>query len=935
MLYLLDNKEDAAISKATAKAASELLAKDVKMLGAMLLDTIKEVEGDATYKLIADVRRLTLASGEKASFALKEKLYSLNDKDINKVTVSAVYFSILANIAEDAHHNRRFRARQLEGKSASEGSLEAAISLAKTKGYKKADLKNFFDSAVISPVLTAHPTEVQRRTILSVQSAIMANLSRRASSELLTCEEQEELDSDLKAQVLILYKTRVLRLTKPPVLEEVENMLYYFDKTFINAIPKLYNAVGSAIGVETDELNPFLQVGSWVGGDRDGNPFADAQVLTATLARHCERALSYYIVETGKLRHELSPSELRLNCEMLDDLKLFLDKSPDNTTRHSDEPYRIAFAYVQARLVATYNILMGKKPMIPMAPYVYFADLPAYKNPVEYMADLNVIKKSLVSQGLKVLVAPRLAKLICAVRVFGFNLAPLDIRQNSKIHGAVIEELFSKVGVCDKYLELPEDKKRQLLLKELATARPLTVPNATYSELTTKELNIFKAAKTAHERYGIGCIRTSIISNTIALSDILELAVLLKECGILRVTECECDVNIEPLFETIPDLQACAGIMDEFFSIPFIRSIIKKRGDVQEIMIGYSDSNKDGGYLTSRYELYKAEAELLKTFKKHNIKMRIFHGRGGSVGRGGEPSFRAILSQPKGVVDGQIRLTEQGEVIAAKYSEPEAARKNLEVLIAATLVATADPTCSEPKDKSFLDIFGELSGYAYNEYRDLVYGTDKFVDYFWQSTVISEIASLNIGSRPASRTAGNSIGDLRAIPWVFSWSQCRVMLPGWYGFGSAVEKFLSAYGKKEGVQVLQKMYGDWSMFATLLSNMEMVLTKADMDIASRYAALVEDEVLRDKVFGRIKDEYKKTVKFVLEITRQKTLLEQNPALRQVIDDRLSSLEPLNHVQVEMLRRYRNGCNDGECDDRIRRGVHISINAVASVLRNSG
>ena len=932
MLYLLDNKQDIQVSRSEAKANSMALAKDVLMLGDLLLDTIKEVEGEDTYRLISEFRGLSNLS-DKGSGVLREKLYNLSDSDMNRVTVAAVYFSILANIAEDHHHMRRWRNSQLEGKGASEGSLEASIAFSKEKGYNDKKLKEFFNSAFIAPVLTAHPTEVQRRTILSVQSNIVALLNKRHSD--LTKEEREEAEEELKAQILTLYKTRVLRLTKPPVLEEVENMLYYFDKTFLQAIPKLYGAVAKNIGVCSDDLNPFLQVGSWVGGDRDGNPYADADVLTNTLLKHAEKALSFYIVETGKLRHELSPSELRLPRDTLGALKSLLDISPDNTVRHSDEPYRIAFATVQARLVATYTKLIGKKPTNPMAPYVKDSNLPAYERPEDFILDLNIVKNSLNIQNLKVLANCRLSKLVCAVRVFGWTLAPLDLRQNSAIHGETVAELIEKVEPGTNYLKLAEDKKIEILLKELSSVRPVVIPGASYSEGTKKELAIFNAAKRAHLKYGIGCIRTSIISNTIGLSDILELAVLLKECGILRVDECVCDVNIEPLFETIADLMVCPKIMDSLFSLPFYREIVKKRSDTQEVMIGYSDSNKDGGYLTSRWHLYKAEAELLEVFKKHKVKMRIFHGRGGSVGRGGEPSYRAILSQPKGVVNGQIRLTEQGEVIAAKYTENEAARKNLEVLIAATLVATVDPSCSEPSDKGFLKHFEQLSGFAFNEYRDLVYNTKNFVDYFWQSTVISEIASLNIGSRPASRANTNSIGSLRAIPWVFSWSQCRVMLPGWYGFGTSVDKFFASHGKKEGLAKLQKMVKEWPIFATLISNMEMVLTKADMDIAERYASLVEDENLRKEIFSRIKAEYKRTVNAVLAITKQKSLLEQNPFLRQVIEDRLSSLEPLNYVQVEMLRRYRSGCFEGSCDERIRRGVHISINAVASVLRNSG
>jgi len=938
MLYLLDNKENTPQSRKEAKEAALALNRDIENLGQLLLDAIKEVESKEVYDLIASLKMTTPQTGAtKNSAALKDMLRGQSDEMMNKVTSTAVCFSILANIAENHHHMRRYKASQLKGASSATGSLEAGISFSKENGFDNKKLKEFFDTSYIAPVLTAHPTEVQRRTVLSVQNIIANLLCQRDATKGLR-REFVAVENDLKSQVLVLYKTRVLRLSKPPVLDEVESLLYYFDKTFFTAVPNLYAAVGDEIGVEIDELPVFLQVGSWVGGDRDGNPFVNGAVMTETLLRHAERALAFYIVETGKLRHELSLSELDLDGGT-DSLQKLVDVSPDNSTRHSDEPFRLAFATIQARLVATYNEMIGRRPLIPMAPYIRDSKLAGYKKPDALIKDLAIIKEALKKQNLDSLAKGRLARIMCAVKVFGFSLAPLDIRQNSHVHEATIAELFKVAKVCSNYEKLHESDRVALLTKELSTTKTLVAKGAKYSEVTDKELAIFKAAKDAQDKFGVDCIKNSIISITNGLSDILELAVLLKECGMLKVDEkdykkSEMSVNIIPLFETIDDLRNSTDIMTSLFNMPIYRALLKKRGDTQEVMIGYSDSNKDGGYLTSRWELYRAEADLVKTFNQFNVKLRIFHGKGGSVGRGGEPSYQAIVSQPAGAVDGQIRITEQGEVIAAKYSDVESGRKNLEVFVAATLAASVAPDKAKPASDEYLEFFSELSDNAFKAYRGLVYETEGFEEYFWQSTVVSEIASLNIGSRPATRTKVKNISSLRAIPWVFSWSQCRVMLPGWFGFGSAVEKFLEMHGKKEGLVNLQSMAKDWSVFSTLISNMEMVLTKADMSIAALYANLVEDVALRDKIFSAIQSEYEKTCRFVLAITKQKALLDSNLALKQVVLSRLPSLELLNLVQVEMLRRHRGSCADDACD-KIQRAVHTSINAVASVLRNSG
>jgi phosphoenolpyruvate carboxylase len=516
------------------------------------------------------------------------------------------------------------------------------------------------------------------------------------------------------------------------------------------------------------------------------------------------------------------------------------------------------------------------------------------------------------------------------VKVFGFHLAPVDLRQNSDVHERVIAELLTQARPGVDYLALDEAARCTLLLEELQSPRLLVSPFEAYSEETASELAILRETKRAHLTYGRDAVTNYIISKAASVSDLLEVAVLLKEAGLLHPTLGTLDVNIIPLFETIDDLRAGPSIMAAAFGLPFYMRLLQSRDRLQEVMLGYSDSNKDGGYVTSGWELHKAELELIAVFRAHGIKLQLFHGRGGSVGRGGGPSYEAILAQPAGAVQGRIRLTEQGEVITAKYANAEVGRRNLEVLVAATMEATLLSHARPQPDAAQVAAMDRLSTEALSAYRSLVYETEGFETYFWESTVISEIAALNIGSRPASRKKSRSIEDLRAIPWVFSWAQCRLMLPGWYGFGTAVERFI-ADAPAERLALLRTMYKTWPFFTTLLSNMDMVLAKSDIAIASRYAGLVGDAALRDRIFGAISAEHARTVEILRQIMEQDELLEGNPQMQRSLRNRLPYIDPLNHLQVELLRRYRAGVDD----DATRNGLHMSINGISAGLRNSG
>ena len=607
-------------------------------------------------------------------------------------------------------------------------------------------------------------------------------------------------------------------------------------------------------------------------------------------------------------------------------------------THREDEPYRRALIGMYARLAATLEEFTGTEALrhavAPQRPY---------RTAEEFLRDLQIIERSLASHHAQALAAPRLLPLMRAVQVFGFHLATVDLRQSSDKHEAVVGELLRVARIEADYSALPEDARRAVLMQQLCDARPLRVRTADYSEHARSELAIFEAAVVMRERYGRDALRHCIISHTEQVSDLLEVMLLLKEVGLLRGTlddSATTDLIVSPLFETIGDLRNAAPIMRELYALPGIIGLMTRSGAEQDIMLGYSDSNKDGGSFTSNWELYRTEIDLVELFaelgREHGITLRLFHGRGGTVGRGGGPSYQAILAQPPGTVNGQIRLTEQGEVIASKYAHPEIGRRNLETLVAATLEATLlNPTKSAPK--SFLDAAAQISDASFKAYRQLVYETPGFTDYFFSATPIREIAELNIGSRPASRKATRAIEDLRAIPWGFSWAQCRVALPGWCGFGSAIESFLGTDAEARGprLALLQKMHRQWPFFRTLLSNLDMVIAKSDLAIASRYVELVEDRKLGKRIFGLIKAEWQRTSDALSLITGDKSRLASNPSLARSIEYRFPYLDPLNHLQVELMRRYRHRVEGDPLNPRVQRGIHISINGIAAGLRNTG
>ncbi|HEY6353598.1 MAG TPA: phosphoenolpyruvate carboxylase, partial [Burkholderiaceae bacterium] len=811
-----------------AAAKNAPLVEDIRLLGRLLGQVIREQEGAEAYELIERIRQLSVAYRLKRDHRAGRDLTQLLKRLSADQTVSVIrafsYFSHLANIAEDRHHVRRRRVHERAGHQ-HPGSLAMSFERLHRAGVRPAQVADTLARAHISPVLTAHPTEVQRKSILDAEFAIARLVGERDGLE--TPREREDNEAAIRARITQLWQTRMLRYTKLTVADEVENALSYYPVTFLRQVPRLYAEIERELGGL--EVAPFFRMGHWIGGDRDGNPNVGAHTMRGALARQAEVALRFYLTEVHELGAELSISQQL--APVTDAMLALAERSPDRNPHREDEPYRRALTGMYARLAATLQRLTGTEALrhavAPQQPY---------DSADEFLSDLRVIEASLRHHHADALIAPRLKPLQRAAQVFGFHLATLDLRQSSDQHEVVITELLRTARLQADYAALPEAERCALLMRLLHDARPLRVVGHAYSDWATSELAVFEAARDALRAYGTGALRHYIISHTEAVSDLLEVLLLLKEVGLasgMLGEDLKSALIVVPLFETIGDLRQAAGIMRAYYALPGIAAMLRAGGGEQDVMLGYSDSNKDGGFFTSNWELYRAEVALVQLFDDlhatHGLTLRLFHGRGGTVGRGGGPSYEAILAQPPGTVKGQIRLTEQGEVIASKYANPEIGLRNLETLVAATLEATLlHPT--RPASKAFLEAAEAISQASMAAYRKLVYETPGFTDYFFAATPIREIAELNIGSRPASRKATRAIEDLRAIPWGFSWGQCRVALPGWCGFGSAIESFLGkdAAQRKERLALLQKMHKQWPFFRTLLSNLDMVIAKSDL-----------------------------------------------------------------------------------------------------------
>jgi phosphoenolpyruvate carboxylase len=880
---------------------------DIRYLGRLLGDVIRAYGGDALFERIESIRAASVDRyrGIAGAAAVDRGLDALSLDDTLAFVRGFMLFSMLANLAED---------RQAAARHTGD-DVEAALQLLADEGIDKDAAAALLDRALIVPVLTAHPTEVMRKSMIDHRNRIAGLMRLRDLGRV------ETLDGDLIEQAILrqiglLWQTRPLRRERLYVADEVDIALAYLRDMLLPMLPVVYARWERLL---SRRPRSFLRLGSWIGGDRDGNPNVTADSLRLALRQSAQTVLASYLEQVHALGSDLSIStEL---ADPTDAVAALADRSGDVNAARRDEPYRRAITGIYARLAGTYQRLIGhpapRPPSVEAEPYLR-AD--------QFRADLVAIAHSLGMAGGGLLATGgALGRLVRAVETCGFHLATLDLRQNSDVHARVVADLLKVAGVEQDYLALDEPSREALLRRELASERPLASPFVTYTEETASELAIVRAAAEAHARYGPASITTYIVSKCDSVSDLLEVQMLLKEAGLYRATDpAASPIMAVPLFETIHDLAGAARIMQAWLSLPGVSGAARSRG-YQEVMVGYSDSNKDGGYLTSVWSLHQATLALARVFDDAQVAMQVFHGRGGAVGRGGGSSFAAIRAQPVGTVQGRIRITEQGEVIAAKYGTRESTASNLAAMTAATLLASLEKPAVPPTDAArFAGAMETLSRDACHAYRGLVYQTEGFNAVFRQMTPLAEITELNIGSRPASRTASDRIEDLRAIPWVFSWAQARVMLPGWYGVGQA----LRAYPDQG---LLRDMRASWPFFQAALDNLEMVLAKSDMAIAARYATLVQDRALGDRIFGRIRDAWSATHDGLLAVTGQTRLLEKNPLLDASIRLRLPYIDPMNLLQVELLKRHR----AGEKDERVREGIQLSINAVATALRNSG
>ena len=883
-----------------------VVEEEIQLLTDMLLEATKKITSTVTFNKIVELKKL---ADRKEYDELNEIIKTLNQEEMEIIANFFSTLPLLINISEDVD-----LAFEVNYKNNSEESYVGKLS----DSIKNLKDTNILNNINVVPVLTAHPTQVQRKTTLDLTENIH-NLLRKHRDVKNGLINKSKWKEDLQKHIEILLQSDIIREKKLKVANEITNVLEYYNRSFIKAITKLmveYKKLLRENFIDLVNETP-ITMGMWIGGDRDGNPFVTADTLKLSAMKQCELIITYYMNQLDILYRTFSMSSQLIKES--DDLRLLADKSNDSSVYREKEYYRKAIYYIREKLSNTKKYLLNNVD-----------NDEKYLTAEELEQDLLIIKNSLLENNGDTLIKGDLEELLSAVKIFGFYLASIDMRQDSSVYEACVAELLKSANIENNYSELSENEKCDLLLNILKKdPRPLSINDENkQSEELKKELLIFKTARELKDKLGNNIIKQNIISHTTSISDLLELAIMLKEVGLVGSDFAR--LQLVPLFETIEDLENSYEIMDNYLALDIVKKWVKDNKDYQEIMLGYSDSNKDGGYLSSGWSLYKAQQDLSSLGNKHGIKITFFHGRGGTVGRGGGPSYDAIISQPLGSVQDRIRLTEQGEIIAAKYGNKDAAYYNLETLFSAVIERmNADMVNIDIRDiPEIKEMMDEIVEDSYKTYRKLVFEDPNFYNYFFEATPIKEVSSLNIGSRPASRKKITDIGGLRAIPWVFSWSQSRIMLPGWYGVGTAFSNFINKDSRN--IDKLRSMYKDWPFFTSLLSNVDMVMSKSDMEIAKEYANLCKDDKTKE-VYDKILKEWKLTKQVVLDISEHKEFLEDNTYLTKSLENRLQYFNTLNLLQIELIRRAR---EEETLESQINT-IHITINGVATGLRNSG
>ncbi|HET0966255.1 TPA: phosphoenolpyruvate carboxylase [Streptococcus pneumoniae] len=885
-----------------------VVQEEVLILTELLEDITKNMLAPETFEKIIQLKEL---STQEDYQGLNRLVTSLSNDEM--VYISR-YFSILPlliNISEDVdlayeiNHQNNIDQDYL-------GKLSTTIKLV----AEKENAVEILEHLNVVPVLTAHPTQVQRKSMLDLTNHIHS-LLRKYRDVKLGLINKDKWYNDLRRYIEIIMQTDMIREKKLKVTNEITNAMEYYNSSFLKAVPHLtteYKRLAQAHGLNLKQAKP-ITMGMWIGGDRDGNPFVTAKTLKQSALTQCEVIMNYYDKKIYQLYREFSLSTSIVNVSK--QVREMARQSKDNSIYREKELYRRALFDIQSKIQATKTYLIEDEEVGTR-----------YETANDFYKDLIAIRDSLLENKGESLISGDFVELLQAVEIFGFYLASIDMRQDSSVYEACVAELLKSAGIHSRYSELSEEEKCDLLLKELEEdPRILSATHAEKSELLAKELAIFKTARVLKDKLGDDVIRQTIISHATSLSDMLELAILLKEVGLVDTERAR--VQIVPLFETIEDLDHSEETMRKYLSLSLAKKWIDSRNNYQEIMLGYSDSNKDGGYLSSCWTLYKAQQQLTAIGDKFGVKVTFFHGRGGTVGRGGGPTYEAITSQPLKSIKDRIRLTEQGEVIGNKYGNKDAAYYNLEMLVSAAINRMITHKKSDTNTPNRYEaIMDQVVDRSYDVYRDLVFGNEHFYDYFFESSPIKAISSFNIGSRPAARKTITEIGGLRAIPWVFSWSQSRVMFPGWYGVGSSFKEFINK--NPENIAILRDMYQNWPFFQSLLSNVDMVLSKSNMNIAFEYAKLCEDEQVK-AIYETILNEWQVTKNVILAIEGHDELLADNPYLKASLDYRMPYFNILNYIQLELIKRQRRG----ELSSDQERLIHITINGIATGLRNSG
>lgn len=885
-----------------------VVQEEVLILTELLEDITKNMLAPETFEKIMQLKEL---STQEDYQGLNQLVTSLTNDEMAYISRYFSILPLLINISEDVdlayeiNHQNNIDQDYL-------GKLSATIKMV----AEKENAVEILEHLNVVPVLTAHPTQVQRKSMLDLTNHIHT-LLRKYRDVKLGLINKEKWHNDLRRYIEIIMQTDMIREKKLKVTNEITNVMEYYNSSFLKAVPHLtaeYKRLAKKHGLELKHPKP-ITMGMWIGGDRDGNPFVTADTLKQSAMTQCEVIMNYYDEKIYQLYREFSLSTSIVNVGK--QVREMARQSKDNSIYREKELYRRALFDIQSKIQATKAYLIEDKEVGTR-----------YETANDFYKDLITIRDSLLENKGEALISGDFVELIQAVEIFGFYLASIDMRQDSSVHEACVAELLKSAGIHSRYSELSEKEKCQLLLKELEEdPRILSATHVGKSELLEKELAIFKAARKLKDKLGDDVIRQTIISHATSVSDMLELAILLKEVGLVDKERAR--VQIVPLFETIEDLDHSEETMREYLSLPLAKKWIASRNNYQEIMLGYSDSNKDGGYLSSCWTLYKAQQQLTAIGDEFGVKITFFHGRGGTVGRGGGPTYEAITSQPLKSIKDRIRLTEQGEVIGNKYGNKDAAYYNLEMLVSAAINRMITQWKSDTNTSNRYEaIMDQVVDRSYDIYRDLVFGNDHFYDYFFESSPIKAISSFNIGSRPAARKTITEIGGLRAIPWVFSWSQSRVMFPGWYGVGSSFKEFIDQ--NPENIEILRDMYQNWPFFQSLLSNVDMVLSKSNMNIAFEYAKLCEDDQVK-AIYDTILDEWQLTKNVILEIEGYDELLAENPYLKASLDYRMPYFNILNYIQLELIKRQRRG----ELSSDQEKLIHTTINGIATGLRNSG